>query len=674
MTKLSTIPLNKLTAWDGNVRKTGRDEGIEELAASIASHGLLQSLVVKPGKRGKYAVIAGQRRLLALQSLAKAGRVDKDHGIDCRIADGDIDPAEISLAENVVRVAMHPADQFEAFAILIGGGASIADVSARFGVSESLVARRLKLGRLSPVILAAYRAGDIGLEEAQAFALSDDHTAQERVFEQLGDWQCQPRAIRAALTEGEIPATDRRVRFVGLDAYEAAGGAIRRDLFDAQDGGYVQDIALLDRLATEKLQAVADELRGEGWKWIECALDFDYEAQSHFGRVHAERVPLSGDDEAALESLTGEYDDLAEQAEADPEDAELGDRLQAISDRIDAIQAKGHAFSPEALTTAGVIVTLGYNGDIDIRRGLVRPEDARVAKASGKTASGGKPEGVILSAKLTEDLTAQKTAAIGAELAHQPDVALAAMVHALTLGTMYQYASDRSCLQVRVTLPRIREAINDHETASGLAALDRDRADWAHRLPENPAELWAWCLTQPSCTLLDLLAFVAGNLVDAVRRNHDRDGNTRIGHGNALARALQMDMAGAFTPTAANYFGRVNRDAILAALAEAKGASPAPSWAKMKKAELAALAERQVAGTGWLPAPLSIAEVASVRRSMRTSCPAAPRASLHTASHRSLIHSTAFGPGRPALMRSRVESDRRSTRRPVPISRSWTSI
>jgi len=607
MTYITSISLNKLTAWDGNVRKTGRDEGIDELAASIASHGLLQSLVVKPGKRGKYAVIAGQRRLLALQSLAKQGRIDKDHVIDCRIADDGIDPAEISLAENVVRVAMHPADQFEAFAALIEGSASVTDVAARFGVSESLVTRRLKLGRLSPVILAAYRAGDIGLEEAQAFALSDDHDAQERVLSQIATWSMSPRAIRAALTEGEVPASDRRVRLVGLPAYEAAGGAVRRDLFDAHDGGYVQDVALLDRLAAEKLQAVAEQLRGEGWSWIECALDFDYEAQSRFGRVHAQRVPLSADDEAALEDLSGEYDDLAEQCEADPENADLAEQLQSVSDRIDAINAKGYAYPPDALASAGVIVTLGHDGAIDIRRGLVRPEDARKARAATPD---GKPQGIVLSAKLTEDLTAQKTAAIGTELAQQPDMALAAVVHALTLGALYQHASRRTCLQVQVSPPRLRTAMADPEGSSALMVLDRDRSDWAHKLPENPAALWAWCLIQTRDELLALLAFVAGNLIDAAQRRCDRPDEPRLMHANALARALQMDMALHFTPTAANYFGRVSRDAILAALTEAKGTAPAPSWAKMKKAELAALAERQVAGTGWLPVALSIADVA----------------------------------------------------------------
>jgi ParB family chromosome partitioning protein len=122
--------------------------------------------------------------------------------------------------------------------------------------------------------------------------------------------------------------------------------------------------------------------------------------------------------------------------------------------------------------------------------------------------------------------------------------------------------------------------------------------------------LWDWCLSQTRDMLLGLLAFLAGGLVDGVQRKQDRENAPRLLHANALARALQMDMAAHFTPTAATYFGRVSRDAILGALTQAKGTAPAPSWAKMKKAELAAMAERQVAGTGWLPAALSIAELA----------------------------------------------------------------
>src|SRR5579864_2513947 len=112
MTETIAIPLNKLLAWEGNVRKTDPDKGVDELAASIAAHGLLQSLVVRKDRRGKYAVIAGRRRLFALQSLAEAGTVEADMAVPCHVIDDDADATEISLVENVQREPMHPADQF----------------------------------------------------------------------------------------------------------------------------------------------------------------------------------------------------------------------------------------------------------------------------------------------------------------------------------------------------------------------------------------------------------------------------------------------------------------------------------------------------------------------------------------------------------------------------------
>jgi ParB family chromosome partitioning protein len=135
------------------------------------------------------------------------------------------------LAENVVRIAMHPADQFEAFRALVDKGANTADIAARFGVPESTVEKRLKLGRVAPAILDAYRAGELGLEQVQAFTVSDDHEAQQCVWAACSGQRANPSAIRRALTEGEVPSTDPRLCFIGIAAYEEAGGIVRRDLF-----------------------------------------------------------------------------------------------------------------------------------------------------------------------------------------------------------------------------------------------------------------------------------------------------------------------------------------------------------------------------------------------------------------------------------------------------------
>jgi ParB family transcriptional regulator, chromosome partitioning protein len=162
MTDTTSIPLNKLTAWDGNVRKTaGADTALTELAASIAAHGLLQSLVVRRGKKGTYEVVAGGRRLAALLQLAEAGKIANDQAVSCSVIADDADGTEISLVENAIREQMHPADQFEAFRDLIDKGSPIADIAARFGVTDKVVEKRLKLARVSPAILTAYRDGRI---------------------------------------------------------------------------------------------------------------------------------------------------------------------------------------------------------------------------------------------------------------------------------------------------------------------------------------------------------------------------------------------------------------------------------------------------------------------------------------------------------------------------------
>jgi len=187
----------------------------------------------------------------------------------------------------------------------------------RLGVTENIVAKRLKLGRLSSVVLAAYRAGEIDLEEAQAFAISDDHQAQERVLAEVSEWSRNPSLIRRHLTEGEIPASDKRVRFVGLDAYQLAGGVVRRDLFDDESSGTLIDTILLDRLVSEKLADFANTVRAEGWAWVEIVADFDRSVLGDYRRVHPECIELTAEQQALFDALSEEYDTLADSAEAD---------------------------------------------------------------------------------------------------------------------------------------------------------------------------------------------------------------------------------------------------------------------------------------------------------------------------------------------------------------------
>jgi ParB family chromosome partitioning protein len=597
MTDTLTIPLSKLTLWSGNVRKTGAREGIAELAASIAAHGLIQPLLVRKANRG-YEIVAGQRRFHALKSLAKAGKIAKNCAVACTLAIDTVEAAELSLAENVVRAPMHPADQFEAFRKLIDDGASVADVATRFGVNEGLVMKRMKLGRLSPVILAAYREGEIGLEEAQAFALVDDHDAQERVLAELSSWRLNAQSIRRALTEGEVPTSDKRMRFIGAEAYQAAGGIIRRDLFSDDDTAYAQDAALLEALVTQKLADIAKTVGGEGWKWIEVMSDIDYAAFSSQHRFYPEREDLPKEAQAELDALAAEYDGLV-----DSDDDADADRLAEIEGRMDALESTSATWPARTLAVAGAVISLSYDGEVRIERGLVRKEDAKLAvqlaRCESEDEPAPKPE---FSSSLIESLTAHKSTALAATLATNADVALAAVVHALLLRAFYPGHREDSCLKLSLGGAVLSKSITP-ESCKGLSALHAAIKALRGRLPSDANELAQWCLRQPQSDLLAILAILAGASVDAMQRKADRADCGRLKNADELANAVALDMTGWFAPTAENYFSRVSRAQILAAIDEAKGGH-APALEKLKKATLAKRAEDLLSGTGWLPATL----------------------------------------------------------------------
>jgi ParB family transcriptional regulator, chromosome partitioning protein len=588
----ASIPLNKLVPWDGNVRKTNATDDLEELVASIEAHGILQSLVVKKTSRGKFSIIAGRRRYHASRILVERGTMAYDAPVPCQIVPSGADAAEISLTENVVRAPMHPADQFEAFRDLVDDGSTPADIAARFGISETAVKQRMKLARVSPTVFQAYKDGKLDLEQVQAFTVSDDHAAQDNVLENLSEWNDDADTIRDALTENDIRASDKRARFVTVAAYEEAGGAVRRDLFAEDDEGvFLLDAALLDRLALEKVRLEAEQVKAEGWKWVEAALDVD-RSEMDFRVRRPEPLALSDEETAEHKRLSEEYSELFEKS--DEPNEETSERLEAIESRIEELEDREKAYTAETLAIAGAMVTLRHDGELEILRGLVKPEDA--PEDEGHSESSKPKERAEFSAKLVGSLASVKSAAIGAALSQNPSVALAAVVHGLAMSVFDSFSGDAR-LQIRGKVTEYEEE------CKGSSELKGDYEKWSDRLPGEESALWEWCLEQDQHTLLELLAFCAGCTVDVVTPKLD-SASSRIAHINALSAALNLDMKQWFTPTAENFFKRVGRPTIVSAIREATGKPSKRSWEKMKKSEFAVLAERETAGTGWLPPAL----------------------------------------------------------------------
>jgi ParB family chromosome partitioning protein len=332
--------------------------------------------------------------------------------------------------------------------------------------------------------------------------------------------------------------------------------------------------------------------------------DLDWQDLRQFARRYPERVKLSKKLQKELDRLSDRYDELV-----DSDDDAHAEQLEQIEQRIAEINALAQTWPADTLALAGAIVSLDHDGSVSVERGLVRKEDLRDAGTADEDESGdderpSQRSGV--SPKLIEDLTAQRSAAIGAELMSQPNVALAAVVHCLTLGSFYSCPSANSCLELSSRTLTLRGSLTTPDACKGFATVEQERDRMRDRLPGNPDDLLQWCLDRSRDELLELLALIAASTVNAVQRKQGRPDCARLEHATYLAKGLKLDVGAWFTPTADNYFSRINRAQILAAIDEAKG-EHAPALDKLKKTELATRVQGLIAGTGWLPAPMRIA-------------------------------------------------------------------
>jgi ParB family chromosome partitioning protein len=368
-TGLARIPLNKLTVSDQNIRRTDRKADLDALAASIKSLGLLQNLSVTRAGNDRFTVVAGGRRLAALKALAKEGVIDKDYPAPCHILD-DAAALESSLAENVQRVAADAMDEVDAFAALHQQGLDVGAIAQRFGVNHRHVEQRLALASLSPKLKVAYRKGDLALEAARAFCIEPDHPHHEAVFKALGKPVTHAANVRAHLTHGRMRGTDRLARFVGLDAYEAAGGSLTRDLF-VETEIYVDDPALMSRLANEKLEVFREDLLTKGWGWVNVNLGHRRFDGASSQRIQPTRRKPTDEEAMAFAQLESEIEDL----DADLEKANDDDPRWMDRDHLEA-QHKSltetlTSWDPQEMALAGVVISVEHDGRLYFAYGLV---------------------------------------------------------------------------------------------------------------------------------------------------------------------------------------------------------------------------------------------------------------------------------------------------------------
>jgi ParB family chromosome partitioning protein len=613
--RVEYVALSRLTTSPLNVRRKA-PTGIEGLAESISAKGLLQNLVAHAlkGKRGNHAplgVCAGQRRLAALLLLADAGRIDGAYLVPVKVV-SDAEALAASLIENHSREPMHAADQAIAFRLLLEEGRSIDYVAALFSIPALAVQRRLKTANVSPKILDVYRDDGMTTEQIQALALCDDHDKQERLwFEAAQSWLRDPYHLREAIVEEEINVSENPlIAFVTLDAYIAAGGYVRRDLFsESANAGYITDMALLQQLATERLLVIAQDVAAEGWSFVETRVKRDFSELSAYTHITPQARDMTKKEavqyaklekarDKASSALDAYYSDETIDEDDDTRDA-LEDAARGAQNTCEQFVEALEVWTPEQLASAGAFVLLNHAGKVVIERGYVKRGTATSPAHEGDGQDQPKKAKPVHSDKLCRRLTAHRTAAIQVELAAKPTIALAVLMQRLipTVFSSLYYYGEETGVHVSATCSHeklLREA-DDMEASAAWQEIDAERSKWIAMLPKQRSNLLPWLIEQSDDVMANLFAFCVASTLDSVT-------GTEAAHPvNALADLLEVDMTKYWTPTQSSYLNHVSKARIAEVVSTAVSPEAAAPLAAMKKGDAAATAELRLVGTGWLP-------------------------------------------------------------------------
>jgi ParB family chromosome partitioning protein len=404
-----------------------------------------------------------------------------------------------------------------------------------------------------------------------------------------------------------------------------------RDLFQGDDGGWLQDVSLVDQMVAEKLKAESEAIAAEGWKWIEVAPDFAYGHTFGLRQLRGESVALTPEEEASRDALQAEFDQLSDEfQDADDLPDQVDERLSELETALEGFNNRPVVFDAAEGARAGAFISIGADGQLRVERGYVRPEDELAAEPESdasdddeneramaasyegvETAVSAAPEAEPdedeglspISDRLMTELTAHRTLGLRHALGERPDVAFLAALHVLTLKTFYHYGSD-SCLELDVKSVSFGTQAPGLNDSASAAAIRAKHESWTKALPKESADLWDALKEWDGDSKAGLFAHVVSLSVNAVIEPWNRRPRA-FAHADRLAQAVDLDMAAAgWKPTLDNFLGRVTKARILQAVAQAKDQRAADRIEHLKKGDMAAEAETLLADTRWLPEPL----------------------------------------------------------------------
>ena len=423
------VPLSALVKSPLNVRTIPYSvDSVRGLADSIEALGLLQNLIVHTLADGQSGVAAGGRRLTALNLLAQEDRLAADHTVMVKRVSDDI-AALASVAENEQRAAMHPAEQISGFRTLAEQGKTPAQIGDALGFGSRHVQRMLKLANLAPSLMEKLAQDELTVEQCQALCLEDDPVRQVEVFESVkASWSNAPaHLIKRAITDTEMRTDNAKFRFIGRDAYEAAGGYVREDLFSQDEGDGTADSVLVERLVQEKLERIAQDIQQrEGWAWSRgraARIWYHGEDGKEFVQPVEPDPVYTPEQQQRLDALREQYDTYES----------ICDESDAIEADILAIQAAAEvsAWTDDMKSGAGVVVSL-YEGQVYVQRGVRlkadMPEETETSSVTVPFTSRQPDAAEGISVPLLTKMTSERTLAVQAALMQQPEKAVALMV------------------------------------------------------------------------------------------------------------------------------------------------------------------------------------------------------------------------------------------------------
>ena len=601
MTEIN-VALKYLTVSESNVRKTTADAQADaELKASLAAHGLLQNLVVheEEGMAGHYAVDAGRRRVTLLKELAAEGVISEDLAVPCLLIEDASLAVEVSLIENTVRTGMHPADEVEAFAQLVRDGSTAAEIAVRFGMADRTVEQRLRLGNVSPVLLQAYRDGETSLEVLKAFAVTPDQKLQEDVWNSMRETMgfVNSNRVRTALLEDNLKGTSRVVQFVGVKAYEEAGGRVTRDLFaeEHDEGIYIEEPHIVYDLAERKLAALGEDLK-DSWKWVECSLAFGYDEEAKFKRAYPHRGGLTDEEDAAEDILLERRHELLQDGISD----ESRDEYENIKQQLEEfrqLMASRTVYSEEQRAIAGCVVTIDYHGESKIVEGLVRPGDMPAGAGSSNDGPTDREkqarEKAGYSKKLMDEMRVERTKIVRSHLS-------GAFTSAFDL-LLFQMGREVFGVERYFSRALDVEMFRDGSAYGALNSIDVEAVptDWLKETDDAVAFEKMRSLTDEEKQTLFAVCVSAsykGQLTVDVRVSPEIE---------MVVDDLDIDFEAGFRPTADNFWGRLTKGRILIIAEETFGEEWADAHSGDKKAVLAKAMELAFAPGKKLPEGVS---------------------------------------------------------------------